>query len=188
MSIERHIEKVLYSSEVIADRVSQLGFEITSDFSGDSESPVFVGVATGACLFLADLVRRIDRPIAIDFIRAESYGSGTVSSGIPKISFDLKLDIENKHVVLVEDIVDTGNTLNCLIEHLKLKKASSVSVCTLLDKPSRRKVHFKLFGNGKFYSGFECPDDFVVGYGMDFAEQYRNLSYIGVLKPEYYMN
>ena len=101
MSVEKHIEKVLYSAEVIADRVSQLGVEITSDFTGDSESPVFVGVVTGACLFLADLVRRIDLPIAIDFIRAESYGSGTVSSGTPKISFDLKLDITNKHVVLV---------------------------------------------------------------------------------------
>lgn len=101
MSIEKHIGKVIYSAEVIADRVDQLGSEITSDFSGESESPVFVGVATGACLFLADLVRRIDLPIAIDFIRVESYGSGTVSSGTPKISFDLKLDIENKHVVLV---------------------------------------------------------------------------------------
>lgn len=99
MSLEKHIEKVLFSDEVIAERVNQLGFEITSDFSGDS--PVFVGVATGACLFLADLVRRIDLPIAIDFIRAESYGSGTVSSGTPRISFDLKLDITDKHVVLV---------------------------------------------------------------------------------------
>ncbi|KAF8091401.1 hypothetical protein N665_0446s0020 [Sinapis alba] len=186
-SLDKHIEKVLFSAQTIADRVAQLGSEITSEFSGDAEPPVFVGVATGACLFLADLVRRIDLPISIDFIRADSYGSGTVSSGSPRISFDLKLDITNKHVFLVEDIVDTGNTLNCLIEHLKLKKASSVSVCTLLDKPSRRKVYFKLLGDGKFYSGFECPDEFVVGYGMDFAEQFRNLSYIGVLKPECYM-
>ncbi|KAF8080922.1 hypothetical protein N665_0914s0010 [Sinapis alba] len=186
-SLDKHIERVLFSAQAIADRVAQLGSEITSEFSGDSEPPVFVGVATGACLFLADLVRRIDLPISIDFIRADSYGSGTVSSGSPRISFDLKLDITNKHVFLVEDIVDTGNTLNCLIEHLKLKKASSVSVCTLLDKPSRRKVYFKLLGDGKFYSGFECPDEFVVGYGMDFAEQFRNLSYIGVLKPECYM-
>nr|VDD01878.1 unnamed protein product [Brassica rapa] len=195
MSMSKHIEKLLFSAEVIADRVSQLGSEITTEFSGDSEPPVFVGVATGACLFLADLVRRIDLPISIDFIRADSYGSGTVSNGSPRISFDLKLDVTNKHVFLVEDIVDTGNTVSCLIEHLKLKKASSVSVCTLLDKPSRRKVHFKLVGEGKFYSGFEvsyflliCPDEFIVGYGMDFAEQYRNLPYIGVLKPEYYMN
>lgn len=102
MSLEKHIEKVLFSAEVIANRVDQIGSEITSDFSGDPESsPVFVGVATGACLFLADLVRRIDLPISIDFIRADSYGSGTVSSGAPKISFDLKLDIANKHVVLV---------------------------------------------------------------------------------------
>ncbi|KAJ0241100.1 Hypoxanthine phosphoribosyltransferase [Hirschfeldia incana] len=187
MSLDKHIEKVLFSAEAIAERVAQLGSEITSQFSGDSEPPVFVGVATGACLFLADLVRRIDLPISIDFVRADSYGSGTVSSGSPRISFDLKLDITNKHVILVEDIVDTGNTLSCLIEHMKLKNASSVSVCTFLDKPSRRKVHFKLVGDGKFYSGFECPDEFVVGYGMDFAEQFRNLSYIGVLKPEYYL-
>ncbi|CAH8359461.1 unnamed protein product [Eruca vesicaria subsp. sativa] len=188
-SLDKHTEKVLFSDKVIAYRVAQIGAEITSQFStsGDSEPPVFVGVATGACLFLADLVRQIHFPISIDFIRADSYGSGTVSSGSPKISFDLKLDVTNKHVILVEDIVDTGNTISCLIEHMKLKKASSVSVCTLLDKPAKRKVHFELVGDGKFYSGFECPDEFVVGYGMDFAEQYRHLSYIGVLKPEYYM-
>lgn len=104
MAQEKHIEKVLFSDKVIAERVGQLGSEITSDFSGDSESPVFVGVATGACLFLADLVRRIDLPMAIDYIRAESYGSGTVSNGLPRISFDLKLDITNKHVVLVISI------------------------------------------------------------------------------------
>ncbi|XP_010521111.1 PREDICTED: uncharacterized protein LOC104800095 isoform X2 [Tarenaya hassleriana] len=186
MSLQKHIEKVLFSAGEIAERVGQLAAEISADFPGEVEAPILIGVATGAFLFLADLVRQIDLPISIDFIRSDSYGLSTVSSGSPSLSFDLKLDVANKHVILVEDIVDTGNTLSCLISHLKAKGASSVSVCAFLDKPSRRKVHFKLVGNGKFYRGFECPDYFVVGYGMDFAEQYRNLSYIGVLKPECY--
>ena len=109
-----------------------------------------------------------------------------VSSGIPKISSDLKLDVVDKHVIPVEDIVYTRNTLSCLVAHMESKGVSSVSVCTFLDKPSRRKVQVRLVGNGKFYRGFECPDYFVVGYGMDFAELYRNLPYVGVLKPEHY--
>ncbi|GJZ28657.1 hypoxanthine-guanine phosphoribosyltransferase [Tanacetum coccineum] len=111
------------------------------------------------------------------------------ASGVPNISCDWKLDVAGKHavlVVVVEDIVDTGNTVARLISYLQGKGASSVSVCTLLDKPARRKVHFDLLGDGKFYSGFECPDSFVVGYGLDFNERYRNLPYIGVLKPEIY--
>nr|GMD88741.1 hypoxanthine-guanine phosphoribosyltransferase [Ipomoea batatas]GMD91176.1 hypoxanthine-guanine phosphoribosyltransferase [Ipomoea batatas]GME04780.1 hypoxanthine-guanine phosphoribosyltransferase [Ipomoea batatas] len=192
---EDHIERVLWTDQQISDRVSQLASEITRDFTVNgatavaalpSAAPVVVGVATGAFLFLADLVRKINLPITVDVIRVESYGSGTVSSGKPKISCDLKIDVRGKHVILVEDIVDTGNTLCRLIEHLKSKGASSISVCALLDKPSRRKVNFELVGDGKFYRGFECPDYFVVGYGLDFAELYRNLPYVGVLKPEVY--
>ncbi|GLT75167.1 hypothetical protein SLA2020_469120 [Shorea laevis] len=186
MSLDSHIEKVIWSQDQILRRVAELASQITDDFKDDSQPPVFVGVATGAFLFLADLVRGIQLPISVDLVRAESYGSGTLSSGSPTISLDLKLDIKGKHVILVEDIVDTGNTLSCLISHLESKGASSVSVCTFLDKPSRRKVQFQLVGEGKFYRGFECPDYFVVGYGMDFAELYRNLPYVGVLKPEYY--
>lgn len=184
--MDSDIESVLWTQDEIATRVSELASKISADFAEASPPPVIVGVATGAFLFLADLVRHFKFPMAVDFIRAESYGCGTESSGIPKISLDLKLGVAGKHVILVEDIVDTGNTLSCLVAHLESKGASSVSVCTFLDKPSRRKVEVRLVGSGKFYRGFECPDYFVVGYGMDFAELYRNLPYVGVLKPEHY--
>ncbi|KAJ0977881.1 hypothetical protein J5N97_013355 [Dioscorea zingiberensis] len=186
MALEGHIETVLWTEADIAARVAELASQITDDFLGSSVPLVAVGVATGAFLFLADVVRRIKIPIEVDFIRAESYGSGTESSGAPRISCDIKIDVAGKHVILVEDIVDTGNTLSCLVAHLESKGASSVSVCTFLDKPARRKVELKLVGEGKFYRGFECPDYFVVGYGMDFAELYRNVPYVGVLKPEMY--
>lgn len=186
--MEDDIERVLWSSEEISNRVTELAAELNHEFSASTTShmPVFVGVATGAFVFLADLVRRISFPVSVDFVRVSSYGFQTLSNGSPFLSSDLKLDISHKHVILVEDIVDTGNTLSHLIEHLKSKGASSVSVCTFLDKPSRRKVSVELVGNGKFYRGFECPDYFVVGYGMDFAELYRNLPYVGILKPRCY--
>ncbi|KAJ4701006.1 Hypoxanthine phosphoribosyltransferase [Melia azedarach] len=186
MSLDSHIEKVLWTQDQISRRVIELAAQITHDFKSISPPPLVVGVATGAFLFLADLVRLIQLPISVDFIRAESYGSGTLSNGAPVVSLDLKLDVKAKHVILVEDIVDTGTTLSSLIEHMVSKGASSVSVCTFLDKPSRRKIQLELVGEGKFYQGFQCPDYFVVGYGMDFAELYRNLPYIGVLKPECY--
>ncbi|KAL6963893.1 hypoxanthine phosphoribosyltransferase [Sarracenia purpurea var. burkii] len=190
MALDDDIQSILFSEEQISQRISELACQITDDFNdknmASSSCPVVVGVATGAFLFLADLVRKIKLPVLVDFIRAESYGSGTESNGAPMISLDLKVDIQGKHVILVEDIVDTGNTLSCLIPYLKCKGASSISVCTLLDKPARRKVNFELLGSGKYYCGFECPDYFVVGYGLDFAELYRNLPYVGVLKPELY--
>ncbi|CAJ1976881.1 unnamed protein product [Sphenostylis stenocarpa] len=186
MSMHSHIERILWSEGQISRRVSELAAKVSADFAGSSPAPIVVGVATGAFLFVADLVRKIDFSIPVDFIRAESYGSRTESNGAPIISFDLKVDINARHVILVEDIVDTGHTLSRVIKHLKSKGASSVSVCTFLDKPSRRKVDVQLVGEGKFYRGFECPDYFVVGYGMDFAEHYRNLPYIGILKPEHY--
>ncbi|KAK3426160.1 hypoxanthine-guanine phosphoribosyltransferase [Eucalyptus grandis] len=188
--MDSHIEEVLWTQDQISARVSELAAEITSDFraaaAAAASPPVFVAVATGAFLFVADLVRKVELPLVVDFVRSDSYGSGTESSGAPAVSLDLKVDVQGRHVVLVEDIVDTGNTLSCLIGHLKSKGASSISVCAFLDKPVRRKVHFQLVGDGKFYRGFECPDYFVVGYGMDYAELYRSLPYIGVLKPEYY--
>ncbi|XP_027093294.1 uncharacterized protein [Coffea arabica] len=192
MDLNSHIEKILWTDQEISQRVSELASQITQDFSTNSDSsssssaPIMVGVATGAFLFLADLVRKIQLPISVDFVRIESYGSGTVSCGKPKITCDLKIDVRDKHVIVVEDIVDTGSTLSFLIEYLKSKGSLSVSVCTLLNKPERRKVNFELVGSGKFYCGFECPDYFVVGYGLDFAELYRNLPYVGVLKPELY--
>ncbi|XP_057775985.1 uncharacterized protein LOC130994881 [Salvia miltiorrhiza] len=186
MDLNDHIEKILFTEQQISERVSELASTITADFKAAEVAPAVVGVATGAFLFVADLVRKIHLPLTVDFVRAESYGSGTVSNGHPTISFGLKVDVRGKHVILVEDIVDTGNTLSCLTDYMKTEGASSVSVCTLLDKPARRKVHFQVVGEGKYYRGFECPDDFVVGYGLDFAEQYRNLPYVGVLKPEIY--
>ncbi|XP_022953780.1 uncharacterized protein LOC111456203 [Cucurbita moschata] len=186
MALHSHIERVLWNQDQISARVADLASQISADFSETSSPPVIVGVATGAFIFLADLVRLINLPITLDSVRVESYGVGTESNGSPRISSDLKVDVKNKHVILVEDIVDSGNTLSCLLAHMEAKGASSVSVCTFLDKPTRRKVHFQLVGEGKFYHGFECPDYFVVGYGMDFAELYRNLPYIGVLKPECY--
>ncbi|CAL4902633.1 unnamed protein product [Urochloa decumbens] len=180
------IERVLWTEAEVAARVGEVAAELAADLRALPEPAVVVGVATGAFLFLADLVRRVDAPLAVDFVRVESYGGGTESSGKPRITADLKVDVTGKHVVVVEDIVDTGNTLSCLIAHLEKKGASSISVCTFLDKPARRKVNVQLVGDGKFYSGFECPDYFVVGYGLDYAELYRNLPYVGVLKPEMY--
>lgn len=186
MALVDHIERILWKEEEISNRVSEMASQISCDFKEFPSPVVFVGVATGAFIFFADLVRKIELPIVVDFVRVESYGFGTESSGAPRISSDVKTDIKGKHVILVEDIVDTGHTLSCIISHLQTKGAVSVSVCTFLNKPSRRKVHFQLVGEGKFYQGFECPDYFVVGYGMDFAELYRNLPYVGILKPEVY--
>ncbi|CAA0834938.1 Hypoxanthine-guanine phosphoribosyltransferase [Striga hermonthica] len=188
MDFHGDIERVIFTEQQIRARVSELGSQITGDFRSPASPPVIVGVATGAFLFLADLVREIRLNVAVDLIRVESYGSGTVSNGRPTISSTLKVDIRGRHVVLVEDIVDTGRTLALLIEYLTTKGASSVSVCTLLDKPAGRQVDFELVGEGKYYSGFECPDGFVVGYGLDYAEVYRNLPYVGMLKPEMYMS
>ncbi|KAK1305496.1 hypothetical protein QJS10_CPA10g00567 [Acorus calamus] len=160
-SLHDDIERVLWTEEEISARVSEIGTAVAADLEGSSSAGVvFVGVATGAFLFLADLVRRVGRlPVEVDFVRAESYGSGTESNGAPRITCDVKVDLRGKHVLLVEDIVDSGNTLSCLISHLEAKGASSVSVCTFLDKPARRKVHFKLVGDGKFYRGFEHEED-----------------------------
>ncbi|XP_078439580.1 hypoxanthine-guanine phosphoribosyltransferase [Wolffia australiana] len=183
---EEDMERILWTDVEISARVSELAEEMSEVLRDSEAAVVFVGIATGSFMFLADVARRITIPIAVDLVRVESYGLGTESGGAPRLTTDLKIDVRGKHVVLVEDIVDTGNTLFWLIAHMKSKGASSVSVCTFLDKPSRRKVIPEPFGEGRFYRGFECPDNFVVGYGMDFAELYRNLPYIGVLKKEKY--
>ncbi|CAI9116455.1 OLC1v1017597C2 [Oldenlandia corymbosa var. corymbosa] len=162
MDFNAHIERILWTEEQISARVSELGSQITQDFSNSGSSsssssaaPMVVGVATGAFLFLADLVRKIRLPVSVDFVRIESYGSGTVSSGKPKITCDLKIDVRDRNVIVVEDIVDTGNTLLFLMDYLKSKGASSMSVCTLLNKSAKRKVNVEVFGGGKFYCGFE---------------------------------
>lgn len=155
MALHSDIERVLLNEVEISSLVSNVAEQITKDLSSSSHPVTIVGVATGAFMFLADIVRKIEVPFSVDLIRVESYGSGTESNGKPRISSDLKIDVRGKHVILVEDIVDTGNTLAILISHLESKGACSISVCTFLDKPSRRKIRVRLLGDGKFYRGFE---------------------------------
>lgn len=174
-----HVEKILLEEDKIKQKVHELGQQITRDYQG--ESILMVGILKGAMIFLADLVRHIDVPTYFDFMAVSSYGTGTISSGAVRILKDLDRSIEGKHVIIVEDIVDTGLTLQYLVENMKARRPASLKICTLLDKPSRRKVNVNID-----YNGFSIPDEFVVGYGLDFSEKYRNLPYIAVLKPEIY--
>lgn len=173
------IKEVLVSTEAIATRVKEIGDEISADYAG--KDILMIGVLRGAVIFMADLARAISRPVAIDFMAVSSYGATTHSSGVVRILKDLDEDIEGKHLLIVEDIIDSGLTLKYLVENLKSRKPASIKVCTLLSKPSRRKVDVPVD-----YNGFTIPDQFVVGYGLDYAEKYRNLPFIGVLKPEAY--
>ena len=167
---------ILLSSDQIRDRIEALGLQISSDYT-QSESLVLVGVLTGSFVFLADLIRRISIPTVVEMISVASYGDATKSSGHVRLLMDLQNDIEDCDVLIVEDIVDTGRTLNYLKQLLSQRKPGSLRVCTLLDKPSRREVEAV-----PDYVGFEIPDLFVVGFGLDHAQRYRNLSYIGVLE------
>ena len=173
------LEKILLTDTQIRDRVQQMGRQITKDYAG--EEIILVGVLKGAVTFFSDLARVIDRPVSFDFISCSSYGANAVSSGDVKIKKDLDKPIEGKNVLVIEDIIDTGVTLSKLLPILKDRGARSVKLATLLSKPSRRiaDVHID-------YNGFEVPDCFVVGYGLDYAGRYRNLPYIGVLKEEIY--
>ena len=173
------IKEVLFTKEVIQKRVRELGEAITNDYRGSS--PVLIGILKGGLPFLADLMRAIDLPLSYDLMAVSSYGASTKSSGTVRILKDLDLSIENRDVIIVEDIVDTGLTLKYLLENLKSRQVNSLKICTLLDKPSRRKVAIQ-----PDYNGFEIPDKFVVGYGLDYMENYRNLPYIGILKDEVY--
>lgn len=179
MSLDSDILKVFYSEEQLKEKVSELGAKITKDYQG--KSPVLVSVLRGSYIFMADLTRAIDLPCTVDFMSVSSYGSGTTSSGQVKIIKDLSEPIEGKDLIIVEDILDSGNTLYYLRNVLSARHPASISICTLLDKPERRIKPIQAD-----YSGFEVPDAFVVGYGLDYAEKYRNLPYIGVLKPEVY--
>jgi hypoxanthine phosphoribosyltransferase len=175
------ISRIIISRDEIAKRVSELGKEISRDYAG--KDLVLIGVLKGCALFLADLVREIDIPLSIDFVAVSSYGADTKSSGVVRILKDLDDSVESKHVLVVEDIVDTGLTLRLsyLLENLRSRRAASVKVCALLDKPSRRQVEVPVN-----YRGFTVEDNFVVGYGMDYQGMYRSLPYIGLLKPEIY--
>ncbi len=173
------IERVLLTEEQIHARVREMGKAISEDFAG--KEVVFIGVLKGCFIFMADLMRCVTIPCMMDFMAVSSYGSGTVSTGAVKINKDLNEDIEGKHVIFVEDILDSGMTLSYLKQYLMVRKPASVNIATLLDKPSRRKADISAD-----YCGFQVPDSFVVGYGLDYAEKYRNLPYIGILKPAVY--
>lgn len=178
--MDRDIQKVLISEDQIKERIRQMGEQITEDYRDGSL--VMVGILRGAVIFYGDLAKAIKIHLNMDFMAVSSYGSGTKSSGVVRIIHDLEENIEGKDVLIVEDIIDTGLTLHYLIKNLKSRKPRSVKICCLLDKPSRRKSPVK-----PDYVGYEVPDEFVVGYGLDYNEKYRNLPYIGVLKPEAYM-
>ena len=177
--LERDIERVPFSEEELKARAGELGARITADYAG--KEPVLIGVLRGSCIFMADLARSIDLPCTMDFMAVSSYGKSTRSSGQVQITKDLSDGIEDKDIIIVEDILDSGNTLYYLHQILQARKPASIRLCTLLDKPDRRVRNITAD-----YSGFTIPDAFVVGYGLDYAEKYRNLPYIGVLKPSVY--
>ena len=177
--LEKDIQEVLFSQQQLEERVDQIAQEITRDYAG--KEIVLISVLRGSFVFMADLCRRIDLPCTIDFMSVSSYGSGTSSTGQVQITKDLSGDISGKHILVVEDILDSGNTLSYLLKLLEQRKPASIRLCTLLDKPERRVKPVEVH-----YSGFTIPDAFVVGYGLDYAEKYRNLPYIGILKPEVY--
>ncbi len=176
--MEEAIKSVLISAEEIETHVAQIGSRISEDYAG--KNPIFVGVLKGCFIFMADLMRHVSIDCSMDFMAVSSY-NGTNSTGAVKINKDLSEDIGGRHLILVEDILDSGVTLNYLKSYLKVRKPASIAVATLLDKPARRKAD--IYAD---YSCFEVPDAFVVGYGLDYNEHYRNLPYIGVLKPEIY--
>ena len=177
--LEKDIQEVLFSQQQLEERVDQIAQEITRDYAG--KEIVLISVLRGSFVFMADLCRRIDLPCTIDFMSVSSYGSGTSSTGQVQITKDLSGDISGKHILVVEDILDSGNTLSYLLKLLEQRKPASIRLCTLLDKPERRVKPVEVH-----YSGFTIPDAFVVGYGLDYCQQYRNVPYIGVLKPEVY--
>ncbi|MEE1352818.1 MAG: hypoxanthine phosphoribosyltransferase [Acutalibacteraceae bacterium] len=173
------IEKVLLSEEEIQEIVTRVGAEVSRDYRG--KNLVLVSVLKGSVVFMADLMRAIDIPLSIDFMVVSSYGNGTESSGKVKIIKDLDLDLSGQDLLLVEDILDTGRTLYNLREILKMRSPSSIKICTFLDKPERRQADI-----AADYVGARVPDEFVVGYGLDYSQRYRNLPYLGVLKPRVY--
>ena len=178
MGVEKDIERVLISAEELEAHVAEIGAQISRDFEG--KDPIFIGVLKGCFIFMADLMRHVSIRCSMDFMAVSSY-SGTTSTGAVKINKDLSEDIEGRHIIIVEDILDSGVTLNYLKNFLLVRKPASISIATLMDKPARRKAD--VYAD---YSCFEIPDAFVVGYGLDYNERYRNLPYIGVLKREIY--
>ncbi|MGL4762779.1 MAG: hypoxanthine phosphoribosyltransferase [Sarcina sp.] len=179
VDIKNDIQEVLYSEETLSLKIKEMGAKISSDYQG--KELLIVGILKGSVVFASDLLRAVTIPCALDFMSVSSYGNSSTSSGIVRILKDLDSNIEGKHILIVEDIVDTGNTLSYLLEYLKARKAASIEIVALLNKETGRKVQVNVK-----YSGFEVPDEFIVGYGIDYAENYRNLPFIGILKREIY--
>ena len=179
-TLDRDIDHILVTEEQLKAKVNELGAQITKDYEG--RDLLLVSILKGSVVFMADLMRAIRMPCGIDFMVVSSYGgANTTSTGLVKIVKDLDQDLSGKDLIIVEDILDTGITLSHLVPMLKLRNPASVRLCTILSKPSRRKADIE-----PDYLGFEVPDEFVVGYGLDYDEKYRNLPYVGVLKPEVY--
>ena len=177
--LEQDIQEVLFTEEQLSARVQELARQIERDYAG--REIMLISVLRGSFIFMADLCRAIDLPCTLDFMGVSSYGKGTSSSGQVQITKDLSEDISGRHIIVVEDILDSGNTLHYLLQLLEHRHPASIRLCTLLDKPERRVKPVEVH-----YTGFAIPDAFVVGYGLDYAEKYRNLPYIGILKPEVY--
>ena len=177
--LEQDIERVLFSEEQLKQRVAEIAQQIDRDYEG--KEPLLVSVLRGSFVFMADLVRQITLPCTVDFMAVSSYGNGAKSSGVVRILKDLSTDIRGRHVVIAEDIIDSGLTLKYLLKNLQSREPASLTVAALMRKDTSAQADIPCR-----YIGFECPDEFIVGYGLDFAEHYRNLPYIGVLKPEIY--
>lgn len=180
--VHNDIREVLFTQEELASRVHEIGASITQDYADAAQQGiVLVSVLRGAAIFMADLARAIELPVEMDYMAISSYGNGAKSSGVVRILKDLTSDIQGRHVIIAEDILDSGLTLKFLMKNLASRNPASLEVATLLRKKTKAQADITCR-----YVGFECPDEFIVGYGLDYAERYRNLPYIGVLKPEIY--
>jgi len=179
IKIEKYIKEILIGEEALQNRVREIAKQIEIDYR--DKDPVLIGILKGAVPFMADLLKNIHVPVRIDFMAVSSYGSSTESTGNVKILKDLDKPIRSQNVIIVEDIIDTGFTIDYLLKTLRVRKPKSIRVCTLLSKPERRIIEVPID-----YKGFDIPNKFVIGYGLDYAEHYRNLPYIAVLKPEVY--
>lgn len=177
--MHRDLETILLTQEQLKKRIMEMGKQLTKDYQG--ETLLAVGILKGAIVFFSDLIRELELDVETDFMAVSSYGSSSKSSGAARLLKDLDYDIKDKNVLIVEDIIDTGLTLNYLVNSLEARNPKTLKTCCLLDKPSRRKIEFS-----PDYIGFQVPDEFLVGYGLDYASKYRNLPYIGVLKQNIY--
>lgn len=180
-TMRNDLDRILISEEELKTKVSEIGAQISKDYEG--KNPLIISVLKGSFVFMADLARSITIPCNFEFMAVSSYGAKSKTTGSVKITKDLDLDIEGRHIIVVEDILDSGVTLHFLLGLMESKKPASIALCTLLNKPDRRQIPVKID-----YEGFVIPDEFVVGYGLDYAQKYRNLPFIGILSPRIYEN